>query len=361
MTKKKFINLIIIWSFIIFLACSSNEKENAGIKGYVKDELGNPLTDVSISYRNPLITVETNSEGGFKINTTITLFLEFKKEGYYPLITKINNFSDDATYNFNTITLKKTSNADASYKDISLNTDSKFKHLNVFGNVLNIFGEPLKKTTITLTESLIETYSLTKLRNSDGYFEFTKNVNQIAIKKEGFKDVILDLPVYEKDSLKITLLKKLNKKGIYLLKSGKYIPLPQIKLTKNSKQETGHILWGGNFSYDITDFFYPNKAKEFKIEKDSILRFIIFETQFNNYLFRAKNEDGYLCTANYKISTSPFPSAGNTINPTNEVYPSKYSTNHSDEPTIRDFKLINKNLHYVFVNTENKKGYYFTY
>jgi hypothetical protein len=338
-----------------------HEKDIVGVNGYIKDDLGHPLTDVSISYRTSLISVKTNSKGEFNINKPRTLFIEFKKDGYHTLSTSITNFSEEASYNFKTITLKKSSNSEADYEDISLNTDSELKKLKLFGTVLNAFKEPLNNVIVTLTNSITESYSLSKYGNSDGSFNFKKQTNQIIITKEGFEELGIDLPVYEKDSLKITLLEHLNKKGIYFISSGKYISLPQTKLSYKSEKKIGRVLWGGNFSYDETDFFYPENIKKFKIEKDSVLRFVIYEPAFSSHIFKSQNDDGYLCTANYKGSVSPVPSAAKKLISVNEIYPPKYSKSHFNSPKIIDFKPLHTNLNYVFVNSKNKKGFYFTY
>ena len=135
MIKIFFIKLIVALGIISFSACSIDVKDSIGIRGNITDALGNPLKGVSISYSASFISVQTNAKGGFNFNEPRTLFIEFKKEGYHPLSTKINNFSEDASYNFNTITLKSISNSDANYKDISLNTDPDFNKINLFGNV----------------------------------------------------------------------------------------------------------------------------------------------------------------------------------------------------------------------------------
>ncbi|PCJ67495.1 MAG: hypothetical protein COA58_04025 [Bacteroidetes bacterium] len=359
MIKEKLIKLIIVLGVISFSACSINEKDRIGIKGYVKDELGNPLTDVSISYRTSAISVQTNSKGGFSLNEPRTFFIEFRKEGYHSLSTRINNFSEDASYHFNTITLKKTSNPDAKYKDISLDTDPDFKEINLIGNVLNSFKEPLKNVRLTLTDSIMESYSLSKYGNRNGYFDFRKNIHQITIKKEGFEELVMDLPIYEKDSLKITLLENSNGKGIYIIKSDRYVSLPQTKLPHESEEKIGSVLWGGNFSYDVTDFFYPNKVEEFKIQNDSVLRFISYEPLFGSRLFKAQDEDKYLCTVSYKFGISPFPETESVSVST--IYPPKYSRHTLDEPKIVEFSPVSTNSSYVFVNSKTKRGYYFTY
>ena len=144
-----------------------------------------------------------------------------------------------------------------------------------------------------------------------------------------------------------------------MIKSGKYISLPQTKLSYESEEKIGSVLWGGNFAYNITDFFYPNKVKEFKIETDSILRFITYEPSFSSKLFKAENEDKYLCTVNYKLSSSPFPATNSVA--VNIIYPPKYSRHTVDEPKIIEFTPTSTNSNYAFVNSKNKKGYYFTY
>lgn len=357
--KEIFIKLIIVFGFAVFSACSINEKDVIGIKGYVKDEQGNPLTDVAISYSTSLISAQTNAIGGFNINEPRTFYIEFKKNGYHPLSARIHNFSENASYNFNTITLKKISNPDVNYKDISLNTNPDLKKLNLFGNVLNSFKKPLKNVSIILTDSISKSYSLTKYGNSNGYFNFRKYITQIAIKKDGFRELVIDLPIYEKDSLKITLLENTNKKGIAIIKSNEYLSLPQTKLSYKSEKKIGSVLWGGNFAYNITDFFYPNNLKEFKVQTDSIIRFIVYEPSFASKLYNAQNKDKYLCTVNYKSSDSPFPTTASVS--LNTIYPPKYSRCSLDEPKILEFIPMRTNSNYVFVNSKNKKGYYFTY
>lgn len=360
MIKKVFLKIIIVLGLISFSACSIGQKDEVGIMGYVKDELGNPLTNVSISYRTSLVSVQTDTIGGFNINAPRTLFIDFKKEGYHPLSTKINNFSEEASYNFNTIILKKTDTPNFNYKDISLNTNPNFKNLKIYGNVLNSFKEPLNKVNVTLIDSIKASHSLGKYGNKNGFFHFKKQWNLITFKREGFKELLIGFSVYKKDSQNITLLENANKKGIYIIKGGKYKALPQMKLSHTSEKKNGRILWGGNFTYDVTDFFYPEKTTEFKIETDSIIRFVIYEPYFSSILYKAADKDGYLCTVSYKISTSPLPKTGETV-PLNIIYPPKYSKGTLHEPRILEFKSATTNSNYVFVNAKNKKGYYFTY
>ncbi|CAM4059347.1 carboxypeptidase-like regulatory domain-containing protein [Flavobacterium antarcticum] len=357
MTKKIIITIFILLSIISLSSCTSNDKEESGVTGSVVDESGIPLNDVSISYRNSLITVKTDAVGAFVINQPRTLFIKFEKEGYQTLSAKIDNFSEDAFYDFKRITLNKTSNSSANYNDVSLNTDPKFIDLKLYGTVLNSFGQPLKDVSVTLKDSTIESYSM----NDEGNFNFKIFDNQISIEKEGFRKVAIQLPYYEKDKQNITLVKNSNKSGIYILKEDKYIPLPKTKLTYKSEEKIGSVLWGGNFAYNITDFYYPKNTKDFKIESDSIIRFIIFEPSFASGLFEAQNVEGYLCTANYKLTTTPFPSSKTESLPITEIYPPRFSPNSIDEPKIIEFKPSDRNKNYVFVNSTTKTGYYFTY
>lgn len=358
--KKNRIKIIILLAAILFTGCSEDENGQIGITGNIVDELGTPLSDVSISYSKSLVSAQTDASGNFTINESRTLFIAFEKAGYHTLTTKINNFSENAHYNFNTITLNKISNPSASYKDLSLETNPNFKNLKLSGCVLNAFREPLKDVRINIDDSLTDLYSVEKT-DYNGSFNFRLIDNQISIKKEGFRELLLTLPVYEKENQEITLLQNTPKTGIYLIKFGKYIPLPKTKLTYRSEEKMGQILWGGNFGYDITDFYYPKNAEEYKIEHDTILRFIIYEPSFSSNLFEALKEDGYLCTADYKYSTSPFPFTKKGLDYIKVIYPSKHCTTSADEPKIIDFKPLTKNKKYVFVNTENKMGYYFTY
>lgn len=82
--------------FISLPSSTSGEVEERGIVGDIQDELGNPVHDVSISYRNFLIKVQTNADGNFEMNQPTTMIIDFKKEGYQILSTKqvlkISNF-----------------------------------------------------------------------------------------------------------------------------------------------------------------------------------------------------------------------------------------------------------------------------
>ena len=358
MIKNTFIKLIILLGVFSFSACSLDGKEKIGIMGTIKDNLGNPLTDVSISYRTSSTSVLTDAIGAYNVVEPRTLFIDFKKMGYHTLSTKITDFSEEASYDFSTIQLKKINNPNAKYNDISLSTTPNLKKLKLFGHVFNAFKEPLKNVKITLIDTITESYSLSKYGNKNGSFHFKKQENLITIKKEGFKELLIGLPVSEKGSQNVTLLKNSNKKGIYIIKSGKYTALPQVRLSHKSEEKIGSVLWGGTFSYNITDFFYPDKVKAFKIEKDSIIRFVIYEPLYSSKLNKAQNEDGYLCTVNYKHSASPFP---NTEVSVNEIYPPKYSKRIVGQPKIVEFNPMDTNMNYVFVNSKNKKGYYFTH
>lgn len=357
MTKKKIITLFILLGCIIFSSCISDEVEERGIIGHLQDEQGHPLNDVSISYQNSLINVQTDATGNFEMNKPRTLIIDFKKEGYQTLSTKINNFSEEAFYDFKAITLKKTSSSAATYKDISLSTDSKFSNLKFYGTVLNSFGQPLKDVHITLIDSTVQTYSM----KGEGNFELKIFDNPISIEKEGFRKLQINQNYYEKEKQNITLLETNNKSGIYVLKEGKYIALPKTKLIYKSEEKIGSVLWGGNFAYNITDFYYPKNAKEFKIDNDSVVRFLIFEPEFSSGLFEAQNEDGYLGTADYKLSQTPLPTSKTELLPITEMYPPKNSANSFDAPKIIDFKPSSRNKKYVFVNSKDKTGYYFSY
>lgn len=189
MKRKVFIKLIIAFGFISFTSCSIDQKNKIGVMGIVKDEQGNPLKEVSISYSTSLITVLTDSIGSFTIDKPRTLFITFKKVGYHDLSTKINNFSEDGTYNFNTIQLKKISNTPINYTDISINNKTDFKGFKLSGNVLNAFKEPIKEVHVTLTDTITESYSLSKYGSNDGSFHFKKKHDLIRFKKDGFREV----------------------------------------------------------------------------------------------------------------------------------------------------------------------------
>lgn len=356
MRIKKFIKLNIALLLISFSSCSKPENVEVGIKGHLQDEAGNPLTEVTVAYHQVTLSTQTDSTGNFIIDEPRTLVLEFKKAGYQTLTTKIDHFSQEASYDFKNITLRKVSHPPVNEQDLSLKTDSKFKNLRWSGQVSDVFQKPIQNVRISFADSITESNST----NETGDFYFKIFNNAIAIQKEGFKEIVIDLPYYETGIQKITLLDYPFKTGIYLIQSGKYIPLPQTKLTLKSEEKTGHVLWGGNFAYNVTDFYYPKNAKEFKVENDALLRFIIFDTLVSSKLFEAQN-NGYLCTANYKLSTSPSPDAEREVVSATEIYPLKYSTEAYDTPRIIEFKPASKNLNYAFVNSENKKGYYFSY
>ena len=357
MLRKTIITTIISLGIISLTACADNHSAEIGIKGHLQDEAGNPLSDVAISYSKSLITSKTDAAGNFTIDQPRTLWIEFKKEGYQLLSTKITDFSDDGTYDFKKIILKKNNSKSSAQKDISFSKESNAKGFLLSGKVSNIFNEPLNDVTITLNDPLKDSYS----QIHEGDFSFRVLDNQIFFTKDGFQKTVLQVPVFEKGARNITLLENDVRKGIFLLKSGKYIPLPQTKLLLKSEEKIGSILWGGNFSYKITDFFYPPNAKEFKIEDDPVLRFFIYEPDHYSVLFEAGTEDDYLCTANYKLSTSPSPDSKKERIAAAEIYPAKYSIQEFDSPRIIEFKPSKKNRNYVFVNTETKKGYYFTY
>ena len=357
MPTKKLTTLFLLLTFISFTSCISDEVKETGIIGHLQDEQGNPLNDVSIIYRNSLIKVQTNADGYFEMNQPRTLFIDFKKEGYLTLSTKINNFSEEAFYDFKTITLNKTSSSAPTYKDISLKTDAKFINLKFYGTVLNSFLQPLKDVNLTLIDSTVETYSM----KGEGNFEFKIFDNAIAIEKQGFRKLQINQQYYEKEKQNITVLETSQKSGIYVLKEGKYIALPKAKLIYKSEEKIGSVLWGGNFAYNITDFYYSKNAKEFKIENDSVVRFLIFEPNFSSGLFEAQNEEGFLGTADYKLTQTPFPDSKTELLPITEIYPPKNSTNSFDAPKIIDFKPSGRNKKYVFVNSKSKTGYYFTY
>ncbi len=357
MTKKKIIKLITVLGVLLCSSCLMDENDEIGIMGYLQDDSGNPLSDVSISYRNALISVQSDSSGVFSIAQPKTLYVTFKKPGYRTVITRINNFSEEASYDLKKITLNAISDISNSDKEVSVSTDPKFKNFKIVGTVSNSLKEPLKNVAVSLIDSTRESYA----RINDGQFNFRILENQISINKSGFKKLLIESPVYAKEAQKIVLMDSTDKTGIYILKSGKYIPLPRTKLKYKSQEKIGRVLWGGDFAYNITDFFFPKDIKEFKIADESTLRFMIFEPEFSSNLFEVQSEEGYICTANYKMSTSPFPSSKKEPLSIDEVYPPKYSTGVPQSPKIIEFKPSKRNVNYVFVNSKNKMGYYFTH
>ena len=135
--------------------------------------------------------------------------------------------------------------------------------------------------------------------------------------------------------------------------------MPLTKLRQKSEKKIGSTLWGGNFSYKITDFFYPDNIKEFKIKKDTLIRFVIFDPDFSKQILKAETSNGYLCTVNYKSPINSYPT-GNTVD-IKTTYPLKYCKNSFKKPVIIEFKPDTTGVNYVFINSKNKKGYYFTY
>ena len=72
--KSSYLFFIVLVSSILF-KCSPTEKEEFGVKGYVVDKLGNPLSGVLISFKTDTITVQTDSLGNYTINSPKTCLL----------------------------------------------------------------------------------------------------------------------------------------------------------------------------------------------------------------------------------------------------------------------------------------------
>lgn len=357
MIKQKIIIILLAFIIVSLHSCSDNASAEIGISGHFQDEQGNSLDDVSIFYSKSSVSTQTDSVGNYSIDQARTLFIEFKKEGYQTITTKIENFSDNGSYDYGKIILKKGNSKPSLLNDVIKSDPAKNKNLKLFGKVTDVFQQPLKNVHININDEVQKSYDPIY----EGDFSFRVLDNHIAMEKNGFQNITIDLPVFEKAAQNFTMVENTPKKGIFLLKAGKYISLPQTKLNLKSEEKTGSILWGGTFSYNITDFYYPENAKEFKIENDSILRFFIFELDSYSFLLKAQSDNGYLCTADYKLSGSPSPT--NKIERLNihEIYPAKYAVQKFDSPKIIEFKPKDTGRNYVFVNTETKKGYYFTY
>ena len=150
---KQFTSFIVLLLMSLISSCS-DEYVDIGIMGKILDESGNALPDVSVSYIKSEISTQTNSAGKFSIDQPRTLFLEFKKDGYHTLSTKITNFSGEVTYDFDTITLIKSSKSAANYQDISKTTDYTPKTVILSGRILNIFSEPIENASVILKDSL---------------------------------------------------------------------------------------------------------------------------------------------------------------------------------------------------------------
>ncbi|SNR16299.1 carboxypeptidase-like regulatory domain-containing protein [Tenacibaculum jejuense] len=355
MKRNKSFFIVLSLSIFIFTRCISFNNDNQPrIEGDIIDEAGNPITHVELFYRDSLISTKTDANGHYQFNTSRTLFLKFKKEGYHTRSAKIENFSENEQYHFRDVVLKKKGTNTIEYEKISLNK----KHENVpaefSGKVENLFSNPLQNVTVTLTDSL------KKEKIVSSHFRFKKYRTNFILEKEGYDTVDVSIPYYKSKDHNITLINKDQKKqGIYLVKSNELIPLPQAKLLYTTEKKIGRILWGGNFGYNIRKFFYPKKIKEFKIEKDSLIRFIVFDPVFASYLYKAKENDNYLGTADYKYSASPI-SKGYVD--TEVVYPNKESFYYRGKNKARVIEFTPDSTgNYVFINSQTKKGYYFSY
>ena len=364
MTKKAFILFIILVGISTLFKCVSNKKDKIGVMGFVEDNMGNPLGDVTISYKSDLISVQTDSLGNYTIDTPRTFFIQFKKEGYQTLATKIDDFSEEGSYNFKSVVLKKKNTKEVEYKDVYLNTKPKQHSLKLSGNVTTIFNTPIKNTKVTLIDSIVtledsikHTVTSENHKSNRGFFFFRKYENKFSFEKRGFRNLQIELDTYEKDNLKIRLLEESNRNGIYLIESGKYLPLPKTKLLYKTESKEGVYLGVFAGRYEISALFYPNNTKQYKIKKDTLIRFAIFNPN-KNKLCKVKDTSRYLCTVNYKYA--PSFTKGNFVKE-KTIYPSELCINCNDEPLIVELKPDTVGGNYVFVNATTKKGYYFTY
>ena len=357
MTRKPFTLFIILIVLITLCNCVSNKKDEIGVIGYVKDNQGNLLGNVSITYNSEIISVQTDSLGNYIINTPRAIFIEFKKEGYQTLTTKIDDFSEEGSYNLKTVVLKKTNTSKIESKDIYKNVKPQQHRLKFSGNVTTILNTPIKNVKITLIDNEQHSTTSKNIESNKGYFSFRKYQNTISFEKEGFRNLQINQYTYKNNSPKIKLLEKSNRKEVYHIKSGEYIPLPKTKLLSKSKrkEDTYLLIFAG--SYKITDFYYPNNAKEFEIKKDSIIRFAIYNTNTNK-LCKVKDTSNYLCTVKYKYYPSFI--KGN-FEEQKIIYPSELCINCKDEPLIVELKPDAVVSDYMFVNPSTKNGYYFTY
>lgn len=357
--NRKILLIFILVGICTLFKCTLNEnkEEKIGVFGHIKDDSGNPLGNVSISYKSSLTSVQTDSLGNYTINTPRTVFIEFKKEGYQTLATKIDNFSEVGSYNLKTVVLKKTNTTEVEYKDLYLTTKHKQHSLKLSGNVKTIFNDPIKNTKVTLVDSIKHNITSKSHESNRGFFSFRKYNYELSFEKKGFKTLKINQYTYEENDPKIKLLEKVNRKGIFLIKSGKYIPLPKINLLQksHSKETTYLLVFAGRST--TTDFFYPNTNHQFKIEKDTLIRFAIFN-EGNTKLCKMKGTSSYLCTVKHKYESNF--TKGNFVEE-KVIYPSELCVNCNDEPSIIELKLDTIGGNYVFVNSISKKGYYFTY
>lgn len=357
--NRKIVLIFILVGICTLLRCTLNEnkEEEIGVFGHLKDDLGNPLDNVSISYKSNLTSVQTDSLGNYTINTPRTVFIEFKKEGYQTLFTKIDDFSEIGSYNLKTVILKKTNTTEVEYKDLYLTTKPKQHSLKLSGNVITIFNDPIKNTKVTLIDSIKHNVTSKVHKSNRGFFSFRKYNYELSFEKKGFRTLKINLYTYKENNQKIRLLEKSNRKGVSFIKSGNYIPLPKINLLRKSqsKETTYLLVFAGRST--TTDFFYPNNDHQFKIEKDTLIRFAIFN-EGNTKLCKMKDSSSYLCTVKHKYGASF--TKGNFVEE-KVIYPSELCVNCNDEPSIIELKLDTIGGNYVFVNSKNKKGYYFTY
>ncbi|MBD0779942.1 hypothetical protein HPE56_19260 [Maribacter sp. ANRC-HE7] len=357
MNRKIVLIFILVGICTTLLKCTLNEKEKIGVFGHLQDDFGNPLGNVSIFYKSNLTSVQTDSLGNYTIDTPRIVFIEFKKEGYQTLATKIDNFSELGSYNLKTVILKKTNTTEVEYKDLYHTTKPKQQSLKLSGNVITIFNDPIKNTKVTLMDSTKHSTTSETQEYNRGFFSFRKYNHELSLEKKGFRALKISLYTYEENNPKIRLLEKSNRKGISLINSRNYISLPKTNLLQKSKsKETTYLLvFAGRSS--TTDFFYPNNKHQFKIEKDTLIRFAIFN-EGNTKLCKIKDTSNYLCTVKHKYGSSF--TKGNFVEE-KVIYPSELCIDCSDEPSIVELKLDTIGSNYVFVNSKNKKGYYFTY
>ncbi|MCL5246696.1 hypothetical protein M4I21_12800 [Cellulophaga sp. 20_2_10] len=357
--NRRIVFIFILVGICTLFQCTLNEnkKDKIGVFGHLQDDLGNPLGNVSISYKSNLTSVQTDTLGNYTIDTPRTVFIEFKKEGYQTIATKIDNFSEVGSYNLKTVVLKKTNSTEVKEKDLYHTPKPKQKSLKLSGNVLTIFNEPIKNTKVTLMDSTQHSTTSETQEYNRGFFSFRKYNHELLFQKKGFRALKISLYTYKENNPKIKLLEKSNRKGVAVIKSGNYISLPKTNLLQKSesKETTYLLVFAGRST--TTDFFYPNNKHQFKIEKDTLIRFAIFN-EGNTKLCKVIDTSNYLCTVKHKYGSSF--TKGNFVEE-KVIYPSELCIDCYDEPSIVELKLDTIGGNYVFANTKNKKGYYFTY
>ncbi len=357
-----FVILILVTSIIYCTLADVTNKHDRikyNVSGVIKDTSGEDLRMVYIKYSSPKIITKTDSLGNYSIHKQNVLFLEFEKEGYQNIITKINDYSDLGNYEFKPFELIKSTDSSFIYRDLIYDKEKVIPNqINFTGQIKDVFGRTIEDVTVTLTDH----------KNTDvafgGTFEFNKQSYLLNFEKKGYEK--LSFFIHEEidnshNKNDIVLVKKREKKGVYLVQKDKLLALPRINLKYHSEKKYNSILWGGRYGYNVNTFYFPRNKNKFKIgNKGETLRFIVFNESYK-YLFPVDdNLEVPICISDHKYSYSSYPT-GPDLKDKVIIYPNK--NNRSDTNyTIIDF-IDNSDVEkqYTFVSSKTKKGYYFSY